>query len=131
MPSLINGRLMFSCCYGLKTFKSNMPTLIFGEGLLSGNSELVSFSGDLNSLIDGCGMFEDCPKLTTFTSNLDNMMVGLGMFGSCKLNPTSMMYILGSIQNINELKSKYQSGEIEWVTYDAESETYSKPFGFM
>ena len=128
LSSLTNGKEMFYSSK-LESFSSDLSSLVNGEYMF-GITNLTSFSSDLSSLVNGKDMFSNS-ELESFSSDLSSLVNGTDMFYKNSLTPQSVMYIVESIRNITEEKSKYISGKIPWVTYNANTRKYSAPFGFM
>ena len=128
LRSLTNGDTMFDST-SLTSFSSDLSNLVNGDGMFI-SAALTSFNSDLSSLTNGDTMFRGTP-LTSFSGDLSSLTDGSSMFYNCKLTPQSVMYIVESIRNITEEKTKYTNGEIPWVTQDIETHKYSELFGFM
>ena len=75
LPSLTNGRSMFTGCSKLKSIDNymNLANLSNGSGMFSSCSNLFSFSSDLSSLTNGSGMFSSCQNLKSFFTNLSSL----------------------------------------------------------
>lgn len=90
LPSLTSGSNMFSSCYNLTAFSSNLSSLTDGSGMFHWCKALTSFSSDLPSLTQGRSMFNYCTNLKSFTSNssgspvnLSSLTGGFEMFQDC------------------------------------------------
>ena len=129
LSNLVTGREMFTNT-PLTVFSGDLSSLENGQDMFYNCTNLKSFNGNLNSLVSSQNMFADT-SLTSFIGDLSSLVNGYEMFSKCKLNPQSVMYILGSLKNLIEEKAKYTSGEIHWVDYDPEIQKYSAAFGFM
>ena len=104
LSSLTNGMGMFMSCENLTTFTSDLSSLTDGNNMFYGCSKLTTFTSDssgspvnLSSLTNGSDMFRGCSKLTTFTSDLISLTNGYGMFYYCKLNASSVKNIIDTI----------------------------------
>ena len=129
LSSLISSNNMFVDCDNLTTFTSDLSSLTDGGSMFYYCEKLTTFTSDLSSLTDGEGMFNECSNLTTFTSDLSSLIYGGSMFNKTKLTPKSVLYIVGSINDIVAEKLLYTSGTIPYVTLS--NSVPSAPRGFM
>ena len=131
--NLLNLEVMYSGfngCINLSKFDSPLPKLKVG-GVLNYvfvSNALEEFTADFPSLRSGWLMF-DCPNLRKFTGCLPKLISGLNMFKNTKLDATSVMYILFSIPNINELRAYYE--EVGYVQPDDSEYGYEKEEGLI
>ena len=84
LPKLTSGSYMFSDCSGLTSFTSDLSSLTNGASMFSGCSKLTSWNIELPKLTSGSYMFYGCRSLTSFTSDLSSLTSGESMFSSCK-----------------------------------------------
>ena len=95
---LTDGSAIFTECYNLTIFNSDLSSLTFCDSMFIGCSNLTSFNSDLSSLTNGFGMFIGCPNLTSFNSELPSLTDGYCMFSYCE-NLTSFNSELPSLTN--------------------------------
>lgn len=131
--NLLNLEVMYSGfngCINLSKFDSPLPKLKVG-GVLNhvfDSNALEEFTADFPSLRSGWLMF-DCPNLRKFTGCLPKLLSGVDMFKNTKLDATSVMYILFSIPNINDLIAYYE--EVGYVQPDDSVYGYEKEEGMI
>lgn len=131
--NLINLEIMlsgFNGCDSLRVFNSPLPKLkIAGMQNPVINSQVLDeFAVDLPELRNGDRLFS-CPNLSKFTGIIPKLMSGYRMFSNTKLNAESVMYILFSIPNLQEMVAEQ---EIKgFVQKDDSQYGYDQEEGFI
>lgn len=131
--NLINLEIMlagFNGCPNLSKFDSPLPKLkIAGmQGPVINSQVLEEFTVDLPELRNGDRLFT-CPNLSKFTGIVPKLVSGNRMFLSTKLDAESVMYILFSIPNLQEMVAEQ---EIKgFVQTDDSSYGYDQEEGFI
>lgn len=87
--SLKYGKRMFSLCYELTNFSSNLPNLIDGTAMFYGSGMLEVFSGNLDNLTCGANMFYQS-NLSTFDTKLGSLENAYQMFQQTSLTEFSL-----------------------------------------
>lgn len=131
--NLVNLEIMlagFSGCNNLREFNSPLPKLkIAGfQGPVISSQVLDEFAVDLPELRSGNMLFS-CPNLSKFTGIVPKLMSGNRMFFRTKLDAASVMYILFSIPNLQEMVAEQ---EIKGFVQEDDSQYgYDQEEGFI
>lgn len=112
LPSLTDGYQMFYGCGVLDIFCGDMSSLTNGKEMFQDCQYLTSVASDLSSLTNGEDMFSQCFKLTSFTSDLSSLTKGNGMFTGCALDTESVEIIADTINDVTELELSYPISKV-------------------
>lgn len=95
----------------------NLPELVIGDYLFKNHTELKAFISDTVSMVSAKEMFKGT-SLTTFRGELSALKTADDMFADGpKLDYNSLMYIVDTIQNVNEIEGEHKIH----IGYDSEN----------